>query len=83
MQDAECKKAECKNRNKQQKTEIQNAECKDKKIAENMQRKSQRTIKQHANTTNDQATRTHVQRIAHIQKCKMQNAKCENKNKYA
>ena len=75
MQDAECKKAEFQNRNKQQKTEIQNAECKDKKIAENMQRKSQRTIKQHANTTNDQATRTHAQRIAHIQKCKMQNAK--------
>ena len=40
-----------------------------------MQRKSQRTIKQHANTTNDQATRTHAQRIAHIQKCKMHNAK--------
>ena len=77
MQDAECKKAECKNRNKQQKTEIQNAECKDKKIAEN--RKHIKKI-----TTHDQATRTIKQHARmhnawHIYK----NAKCENKNKYA
>ena len=83
----ECKKAECKNRSKQQKTEIQNAECKDKKIAENRKhiKKSQRTIKQHANTTHDQATRTHAQRMTHIQKCKMRKQKqisiTENRNK--
>ena len=75
MQDAECKKAECKNRHKQQKTEIQNAECKDKKIAEN--RKHIKKI-----TTHDQATRKHNARSSNTHACtthgtytKMQNAK--------
>ena len=46
---------------------------KQKTYKENHNARSSNT--QHANTLHDQATRTHAQRITHIQKCKMQNAK--------
>ena len=56
------------------------------KIAENRKYiKKITTHSQHANTTHDQATRTHAQRIAHVQKCKMRKPKqiciAENRNK--